>query len=98
MVKWTEVNAYSGMPKNEDAPTNATGEKVAGTGDDSSVVVEKEKEKDIPRCKNKSIQRTSKEIRELKQEEKREKNNASKINEEQLDEREKGIDFFQDNF
>ena len=46
MVKWTEVSAYSGMPKNEDAPTNATGETaVAGTGDDSSVVVMKRKRK-----------------------------------------------------
>ena len=45
MVKWTEVNVYSGLPKNEDAPTNATGAAVAGTGDDSSVVVVKKKKK-----------------------------------------------------
>ena len=25
MVKWTEVNAYSGMPVEEDAPTNSAG-------------------------------------------------------------------------
>ena len=31
MVKWTEVSAYSGMPVDEDAPTNATGAAVAGT-------------------------------------------------------------------
>ena len=45
MVKWTEVSAYSGMPVDEDAPTNATGPAVAGTGDDSSVVVMKKKKK-----------------------------------------------------
>ena len=45
MVKWTEVSAYSGMPVDEDAPTNATGAAVAGTGDDSSVVVVKKKKK-----------------------------------------------------
>ena len=26
MVKWTEVNAYSGMPVDEDAPTNFAGQ------------------------------------------------------------------------
>ena len=45
MVKWTEVSAYSGMPVEEDAPTNATGAAVAGTGDDSSVVVVRKKKK-----------------------------------------------------
>ena len=40
MVKWTEVNVYSGLPKNEDAPTNATGAAVAGTGDDSQGYVD----------------------------------------------------------
>ena len=33
-----EVNPYTGQPKDEDAPANATGVNVAGTGDDSSVV------------------------------------------------------------
>ena len=37
--KWTEVDIYTGLVKNEDAPTNATGVNVAGTGDDDSVVV-----------------------------------------------------------
>ena len=49
MSKWKdlktymEVNPYTGQPKNEDAPANATGVNVAGTGDDSSVVVVKKK-------------------------------------------------------
>ena len=41
--KWTEVDIYTGLVKNEDAPTNATRVNVAGTGDDSSVVVVKKK-------------------------------------------------------
>ena len=41
--KWTEVDIYTGLVKNEDAPTNATGVNVSGTGDDSSVVVVKKK-------------------------------------------------------
>ena len=43
--KWTEVDIYTGLVKNEDAPTNATGVNVAGTGDDSSVVVVKKRKK-----------------------------------------------------
>ena len=42
MSKWKdlktymEVNPYTGQPKTEDAPANATGVNVAGTGDDST--------------------------------------------------------------
>ena len=43
--KWTEVDIYTGLVKNEDAPTNATGVNVAGTGDDSTVVVVRKKNK-----------------------------------------------------
>ena len=45
MAKWKEVNIYTGLVVDEDAPTNATGIAVAGTGDDSSVVVVKKKKK-----------------------------------------------------
>jgi len=38
MRKFIEVTPFSGRPVDEDAPTNATGTAVAGTGDDSSVV------------------------------------------------------------
>tara|TARA_R100000700_G_C3083051_1_gene87826 strand:- start:63 stop:596 length:534 start_codon:yes stop_codon:yes gene_type:complete len=41
--KWTEVDVYTGLVKNEDAPVNRTGAAVAGTGDDDSVVVVKKK-------------------------------------------------------
>ena len=43
--KWTQFDIYTGLVKNEDAPTNATGVNVAGTGDDSSVVVVRKKKK-----------------------------------------------------
>jgi len=45
MAKWKEVDIYTGLVVDEDAPTNATGTTVAGTGDDSSVVVVKKKKK-----------------------------------------------------
>ena len=40
MVKWTEVSAYSGMPVDEDAPTNATG---AAVSTDVPIVKKKKK-------------------------------------------------------
>ena len=46
MVKrFEEVSPYTGRPIGEDAPANATGSSVAGTGDDSSVVVVRKKRK-----------------------------------------------------
>ena len=46
MVKrFEEVSPYTGRPIGEDAPANATGPSVAGTGDDSSVVVVRKKRK-----------------------------------------------------
>ena len=42
---YREVNPYTGNPVDEDAPANATGVNVAGTGDDSSVVVVRRKRK-----------------------------------------------------
>ena len=47
MAKWKEVDIYTGLVVDEDAPTNATGTAVAGTGDDSSVVVVKKKKKEL---------------------------------------------------
>ena len=45
---YDEVNPYTGqlIKYDEDAPANATGAAVAGTGDDSSVVVVRNKKKD----------------------------------------------------
>ena len=67
MVKWTEVNVYSGLPKNEDAPTNATGAAVAGTGDDSSVVVMKKKKKTFLDARTKAYKAHQKRLEAARQ-------------------------------
>ena len=60
MSKWKnvrtymEVNPYTGQPKNEDAPANATGVNVGGTGDYSSVVVVRKKKKTLIDARSKS--------------------------------------------
>ena len=93
MVKWTEVNVYSGLPKNEDAPTNATGAAVAGTGDDSSVVVmKKKKKKTFLDARTKAYKEHQKRLEAARARREERKKQAAKINEGQLDEREKGID------
>ena len=93
MVKWTEVNVYSGLPKNEDAPTNATGAAVAGTGDDSSVVVmKKKKKKTFLDARTKEYKEHQKRLEASRARREERRKAASKINEGQLDEREKGID------
>ena len=89
MVKWTEVNVYSGLPKNEDAPTNATGAAVAGTGDDSSVVVMKKKKKTFLDARTKAYKEHQKRLEAARARREERKKNASKINEEQIDEMKK---------
>ena len=90
MVKWTEVSAYSGMPVDEDAPTNATGAAVAGTGDDSSVVVmKKKKKKTFLDARTKEYKAHQKRLEVARQRREERKKNASKINEEQIDEMKK---------
>ena len=86
MVKWTEVSAYSGMPVDEDAPTNATGAAVAGTGDDSSVVVMKKKKKTFLDARTKAYKEHQKRLEAARARREERKKNASKINEEQIDE------------
>ena len=93
MVKWTEVSAYSGMPVKEDAPTNATGAAVAGTGDDSSVVVmKKKKKKTFLDARTRAYKEHQKRLEAARARREERKKQAAKINEGQLDEREKGID------
>ena len=85
MVKWTEVNVYSGLPKNEDAPTNATGAAVAGTGDDSSVVVmKKKKKKTFLDARTRAYKEHQKRLEAARQRREERKKNAAKINEEQM--------------
>ena len=90
MVKWTEVSAYSGMPVEEDAPTNATGAAVAGTGDDSSVVVmKKKKKKTFLDARTREYKAHQKRLEAARQRREERKKSASKINEEQIDEMKK---------
>ena len=87
MVKWTEVSAYSGMPVEEDAPTNATGAAVAGTGDDSSVVVvRKKKKKTFLDARTKAYKEHQKRLEAARARREERKKNAAKINEEQINE------------
>ena len=89
MTKWTEVSAYSGMPVEEDAPTNATGAAVAGTGDDSSVVVMKKKKKTFLDARTKAYKEHQKRLEAARARREERKKNAAKINEGQLDEMKK---------
>ena len=90
MTKWTEVSAYSGMPVEEDAPTNATGAAVAGTGDDSSVVVmKKKKKKTFLDARTRAYKEHQKRLEAARARREERKKAASKINEEQIDEMKK---------
>ena len=90
MVKWTEVDAYSGMPVKEDAPTNfaGAGSKVAMPPD----AMMKKKKKTFLDARTKEYKAHQKRLEVARQRREERKKNASKINEGQLDEREKGID------
>ena len=66
--KWTEVDIYTGLVKNEDAPTNATGVNVAGTGDDSSVgVVKKKKKKTLIDARSKTYREHRKRLEQARE-------------------------------
>ena len=89
MVKWTEVNVYSGLPKNEDAPTVHTGPAIAGTGDDSSVVVMKKKKKTFLDARTKAYKAHQKRLETARQRREERKRKAAEMNEEQIDEMKK---------
>ena len=88
MTKWTEVSAYSGMPVEEDAPTNATGAAVST----DVPIVRKKKKKTFLDARTKAYKEHQKRLETARQRREERKKNASKMNEGQLDEREKGID------
>ena len=73
MSKWKdlktymEVNPYTGQPKTEDAPANATGVNVAGTGDDASVVVVRKKKKTLIDARSKSYKQHRKKLEQARQ-------------------------------
>ena len=91
MTKWTEVDAYSGMPVKEDAPTNfaGAGSKVAMPPD---AMMKKKKKKTFLDARTKAYKEHQKRLEAARARREERKKNASKINEGQLDEREKGID------
>ena len=62
-----EVNPYTGQPKNEDAPANATGVNVAGTGDASSVVVVRKKKKTLIDARSKTYREHRKKLEQARQ-------------------------------
>ena len=76
MSKWKdlktymEVNPYTGQPKTEDAPANATGVNVAGTGDDASVVPvdpKKRKKKTLIDARSKSYKQHREKLEKARQ-------------------------------
>ena len=85
MVKWTEVSAYSGMPVEEDAPTNATGAAVST----DVPIVRKKKKKTFLDARTKEYKAHQKRLEVARQRREERKKNASKINEEQIDEMKK---------
>ena len=94
MVKWTEVSAYSGMPVDEDAPTNATGAAVST----DVPIVRKKKKMSFLDARTREYKAHQKRLEASRARREERKKNASKINEGQLDEREKGIDSLQRQF
>ena len=84
MVKWTEVNAYSGMPVEEDAPTNATGAAVS-----TDVPIVKKKKKTFLDARTRAYKEHQKRLEASRARREERKKNASKINEEQIDEMKK---------
>ena len=62
-----EVNPYTGQPKTEDAPANATGVNVAGTGDDASVVVVRKKKRTLIDARSKSYKQHRKRLEQARQ-------------------------------
>ena len=86
MSKWKdlrtykEVNPYTGNPVDEDAPANATGPNVAGTGDDSSVVVMRKKKKTLIDARTKSYKLHQQKLQKAReQREKRKSKLAQKV-------------------
>ena len=89
MVKWTEVDAYSGMPVKEDAPTNfaGAGSKVAMPPD---AMMKKKKKKTFLDARTRAYKEHQKRLEAARARREERKKNASKINEGQLDEFKKG--------
>ena len=86
MVKWTEVNAYSGMPVEEDAPTNSAGSGKVAMPPDAMM---KKKKKTFLDARTKAYKEHQKRLEASRQRREERKKNAAKMNEEQISEMKK---------
>ena len=86
MVKWTEVNAYSGMPVEEDAPTNSAGSGKVAMPPDAMM---KKKKKTFLDARTKAYKEHQKKLETARQRREERKKNAAKMNEEQISEMKK---------
>ena len=84
MTKWTEVNAYSGMPVEEDAPTNATGAAVS-----TDVPIVKKKKKTFLDARTKAYKAHQKKLEASRQRREERKKSATKMNEQEISEMKK---------
>ena len=86
MVKWTEVNAYSGMPVEEDAPTNSAGSGKVAMPPDAMM---KKKKKTFLDARTKAYKEHQKKLEASRQRREERKKNAAKMNEGQISEMKK---------
>jgi len=86
MTKWTEVDAYSGQPIEEKAPTNNAGSGKVAMPPDAMM---KKKKKTFLDARTKAYKEHQKKLEAARARREERKKNASKINEEQIDEMKK---------
>ena len=86
MTKWTEVDAYSGQPMEEKAPTNNAGSGKVAMPPDAMM---KKKKKTFLDARTKAYKEHQKKLEAARQRREERKKNAAKINEEQISEMKK---------
>lgn len=86
MTKWTEVDAYSGQPMEEKAPTNNAGSGKVAMPPDAMM---KKKKKTFLDARTKAYKEHQKKLEAARQRREERKKNAAKMNEEQISEMKK---------
>ena len=86
MNKWTEVDAYSGQPMEEKAPTNNAGSGKVAMPPDAMM---KKKKKTFLDARTKAYKEHQKKLETARQRREERKKNAAKMNEEQISEMKK---------
>jgi len=86
MTKWTEVDAYSGQPIDEKAPTNNAGSGKVAMPPDAMM---KKKKKTFLDARTKAYKEHQKKLETARQRREERKKNAAKMNEEQISEMKK---------